>query len=401
MAQPLTGDHQRRPGAMGAPEASLGNLPTTIEAALVPSHEARIITEPEEPYRIIHVNEVWCRTCGFDAEEVLGQTCKFLHGPGTCSATLQMLKRALQMKRSLAVQLLNYTKKGRPFMNTLQVAPLYNTSGQVTHYLGVVMARFLDGGGVVPPVVQQLGQPTPSQNYGAPYNVKRERGDDVGGAPATTGVLIPTGGSDFGGSDAHGANSGAGFAPGVMHAGPQGLGHGGLGQGMAGSGYFGGHVNLSNYGSAGGSNQQQYGAVPQDDLDHMMGDGGGTYGADGSQSGSRVPPFLTKLTEILTVESPEIIALNAESPTFTIFDAQRFAKEVLPRYFKHNKLGSFYQQLHTYGFRRAGSSTDPIEFHHDQYSVSPPSPTRANVVPTSLRDSSCFCLLSLPWSTAG
>ena len=128
---------------------TLGNLPTTIEAALVPSNESRIITEPDEPYRIIHVNEVWCRTCGYEAEEVLGQTCKFLHGPGTCGATLQMLKQALQLKRGLAVQLLNYTKKGRPFMNTLQVAPLYNSSGQVTHYLGVVMARYLDGGGVV------------------------------------------------------------------------------------------------------------------------------------------------------------------------------------------------------------------------------------------------------------
>ena len=49
-------------------------------------------------------------------------------------------------------------------MNTLQVALLYNTSGQVA-LPRLVMARFLDGGGVVPPVVQQLGQPTPSQNY--------------------------------------------------------------------------------------------------------------------------------------------------------------------------------------------------------------------------------------------
>ena len=50
-------------------------------------------------------------------------------------------------------------------MNTLQVAPLYNPKGQVTHYLGVVMARFLDGGGAVPAGVQQLGRtagPTPS-----------------------------------------------------------------------------------------------------------------------------------------------------------------------------------------------------------------------------------------------
>jgi len=110
----------------------LGNLPTSIEVALQPASEARIITEPEEPFRIVHVNEYWCRTCGYDAEEVLGQTCRFLHGPGTCSQTLSMLKQALQLKRGLAVQLLNYTKTGRPFMNTLQVAPLYNQAGQVT-----------------------------------------------------------------------------------------------------------------------------------------------------------------------------------------------------------------------------------------------------------------------------
>ena len=140
----------------------LGSLPTSIEAALQPSSEARIITEPDEPFRIVHVNDVWCHTCGFDAEEVLGQTCKFLHGPGTCSSTLSMLKQGLQLKRGLAVQLLNYTKSGRPFMNTLQVAPLYNPSGRVTHYLGVVMARYLD-------------QP-PAGNPQAPISMNRAQG---------------------------------------------------------------------------------------------------------------------------------------------------------------------------------------------------------------------------------
>ena len=38
--------------------------------------------------------------------------------------------------------------------------------------------------------------------------------------------------------------------------------------------------------------------------------------------------------------------------SFRIFDPQRFAEQCLPQFFKHNKLGSFHQQLLTYGFHR-------------------------------------------------
>ena len=82
-----------------------------------------------------------------------------MQGPGTCRATLKMLRQALLLRRHFAVQLLNYSKQGRPFMNTLQVGPLFNAGGQVTHFIGVVIARYLDGGALVPPSVQQLGPP--------------------------------------------------------------------------------------------------------------------------------------------------------------------------------------------------------------------------------------------------
>lgn len=267
----------------------LVSLPTTIEAALQPSTEARIITEPDAPYRIVHVNEGWCRTCGFDAEEVLGQTCKFLHGPGTCAQTLSMLGQGLQLKRGLAVQLLNYTKNGRPFMNTLQVAPLYNQSGKVTHYLGVIQARYLDT-----PAAQAAGAPN-----GAAL-------------PAQPGAGVHSSGG------AGGYGAGGLPMPGVP---------GGSGVALGG----GGQMSRLPVPSGGGYGGGGYGGGEDSGRGSYMGDNGGSsmeMGEDGDLASSRVPPFLTKLTEILTVESPDVVNLNPDTPSFTIGDPQRFAKEV-------------------------------------------------------------------------
>ncbi|ETE61660.1 Heat shock factor protein 2, partial [Ophiophagus hannah] len=58
---------------------------------------------------------------------------------------------------------------------------------------------------------------------------------------------------------------------------------------------------------------------------------------------------------------------------FCILDEQRFAKELLPKYFKHNNLSSFIRQLNIYGFRKVialengmiTSDKNPaIEFQH-------------------------------------
>ena len=73
----------------------------------------------------------------------------------------------------------------------------------------------------------------------------------------------------------------------------------------------------------------------------------------GSTSGARVPPFLTKLYTIVDDAQPEdYAAWCSDGRSFRISDPQKFADRCLPRFFKHNKLGSFQQQLLTYGFQR-------------------------------------------------
>ncbi|XP_059827608.1 heat shock factor protein 1 isoform X8 [Hypanus sabinus] len=90
--------------------------------------------------------------------------------------------------------------------------------------------------------------------------------------------------------------------------------------------------------------------------------------------GSNVPAFLTKLwTLIEDPDTNEFICWSASGNSFHVFDQGRFAKEVLPKYFKHNNMASFVRQLNMYGFRKVVNieqgglvkpEMDDTEFQH-------------------------------------
>ncbi|XP_075898971.1 heat shock factor protein 4 [Nelusetta ayraudi] len=93
-----------------------------------------------------------------------------------------------------------------------------------------------------------------------------------------------------------------------------------------------------------------------------------------SNYASNVPAFLTKLWTL--VEDPDtnhLICWSATGTSFHVFDQGRFAKEVLPKYFKHNNMASFVRQLNMYGFRKVVNieqsglvkpERDDTEFQH-------------------------------------
>jgi len=79
---------------------------------------------------------------------------------------------------------------------------------------------------------------------------------------------------------------------------------------------------------------------------------------ESSRSSGRVPPFLTKLYTIVDEAMYDMFVTWCSGGTaFRIADPQAFAETLLPRFFKHNKLGSFQQQLLTYGFTRVPNSS--------------------------------------------
>ncbi|CAL9136861.1 unnamed protein product [Musa textilis] len=77
-------------------------------------------------------------------------------------------------------------------------------------------------------------------------------------------------------------------------------------------------------------------------------------------------PFLTKTYQL--VDDPEmddVISWNEDGSTFVVWRPAEFARDLLPKYFKHNNFSSFVRQLNTYGFRKI--VPDRWEFANDYF----------------------------------
>ncbi|XP_071814198.1 heat shock factor protein-like isoform X2 [Apostichopus japonicus] len=91
-----------------------------------------------------------------------------------------------------------------------------------------------------------------------------------------------------------------------------------------------------------------------------------------------IPAFITKLWMLVEdKETDKLIKWNQDGTSFIVYDQSQFAKDVLPKYFKHNNMPSFVRQLNMYGFRKKFQpeqgglirppAANQIEFHHPHF----------------------------------
>ena len=89
---------------------------------------------PDRP--LVYVNRAFCETTGYSRREALGRNCRYLQGPDTDPESVGELRRAIEVGESASVELLNYRRDGTEFWNRVDIAPIEDAAGEVTHYVG-------------------------------------------------------------------------------------------------------------------------------------------------------------------------------------------------------------------------------------------------------------------------
>ena len=104
-------------------------------AAVKTTRMPMIVTDPRQPDNpIVFANPAFINMTGYGEDELLGRNCRFLQGPDTDPETVAEVRRALEQKREVSVDILNYKKNGASFWNALFISPVYDEAGEVIYF---------------------------------------------------------------------------------------------------------------------------------------------------------------------------------------------------------------------------------------------------------------------------
>lgn len=131
---PITG--QARPFvAEGAPTEVADHKDDIFFAAIETTRMPMLVTDPRQPDNpIVFCNRAFISMTGYQPQDILGHNCRFLQGPATDRNTVAALREAIEQRREISLELLNYRKDGSTFWNALFISPVYNSRGELVYF---------------------------------------------------------------------------------------------------------------------------------------------------------------------------------------------------------------------------------------------------------------------------
>jgi diguanylate cyclase (GGDEF)-like protein/PAS domain S-box-containing protein len=110
-----------------------------LRRAVEAAHNGIVIADAREPgLPVVYANRAAEVITGYTAAEFIGRNCRFLQGDDREQPGLDALRQALVEAREARVLVRNFRRDGAPFWNDLQIAPVRDECGTLTHYVGVL-----------------------------------------------------------------------------------------------------------------------------------------------------------------------------------------------------------------------------------------------------------------------
>ncbi|MDJ0639920.1 MAG: diguanylate cyclase [Paracoccaceae bacterium] len=83
-------------------------------------------------------NEAFTRLSGYTIDEMVGKKPgSVLQGTATCKQTVNAVSNALQHRRPIEIDILNYAKTGQPYWVEMHITPIFDETGRQTHFTAV------------------------------------------------------------------------------------------------------------------------------------------------------------------------------------------------------------------------------------------------------------------------
>ncbi|WP_338741050.1 PAS domain S-box protein [Haloplanus salilacus] len=126
LVRDVTAEHER--------EQRLSLFGRAIQSA---AQGVTIADARREDTPLVYANSAFEEITGYSQAEALGRNCRFLQGSRTADEPVARMRRAIDTGTPVTVEVLNYRKDGTAFWNQVDLLPVTDDDGTVTHFLGL------------------------------------------------------------------------------------------------------------------------------------------------------------------------------------------------------------------------------------------------------------------------
>jgi len=104
---------------------------------------------------IVHVNAGFRQISGYESEEAVGRSCRFMQGPASDPDSVATIRKAMRLGTRAHVRLINYRADGSPFNNMITFRPIFDREGHMI-FIVALNTEVTDSFSKMKPMLQQV-----------------------------------------------------------------------------------------------------------------------------------------------------------------------------------------------------------------------------------------------------